>query len=227
MRKEKTQSIKLREQGFSYNEINRKLGISKSTLSLWLSKIELSQKAKDRISNKVYAGSAAGLIKRNKNQTVLAKKRSEEIREKAKNEVPNLINKKLFLLGVSLYWAEGYKKGANGSKWKAVDFANSDPEMIKIMMKFFRNICKVDNTKIKIQLIAHRNVDIEKAVVYWSKLTAVTKNQFIKTYSSPTRPSKNKRKANSLTYGTVHIRINDVKLFFRIIGWIDGLKIDF
>jgi len=29
-----------------------------------------------------------------------------------------------------------------------------------------------------------------------------------------------------LTHGTVHIRINNVKLFFRIIGWIDGLKLN-
>lgn len=226
MRKNKIQAIKLRKQGLSYNEINRKLGISKSTLSYWLSKLEISKEAKNRISARVYEGSIKGLIRRNKNQTILAKKRAEEIRGLAKKEVAGLIKNKLFLTGISLYWAEGYKKGAYGSKWKAVDFANSDPELIRIMMEFFRKICKVEEKKIKIQLIAHKNIDINKVVAYWSKLTKIPKNQFIKTCCSVSKSSKNKRNKNSLPNGTIHIRINDVKLFFRIIGWIDGLKIN-
>jgi len=224
MRKDKAKAIALRGEGFSYNEISGKLKIPKSTLHYWLSGIEISEKAKARIASRVYAGSIEGLIKRNKNQTALAKKRAEEILNSSKKEVSNLISNKLFLTGISLYWAEGYKKGAYGSKWKAVDFANSDPELIKIMVKFFRNICRVKNEKIKVQLIAHKNIDINKAVHYWSDLINVPKNQFIKTCCSINKSSKNKRNRNSLTHGTVHIRINDVKLFFRIIGWIEGLK---
>jgi len=224
MRKEKAQAIKLRIRGLSYNEISSKLKISKSTLSYWLSEIELSQKAKDRLSARVYAGSINGLIRRNKNQTALAQERALKIRKEAATESFKLIQDPLFLTGVSLYWAEGYKKGATGSKWKSVSFANSDPEMIKVIMKFFRKFLKIDDSKIKIQLIAHRNVDINKAIDFWSKLTKIPANQFIKTYATASKSSKNKRKPNSLTFGTVHIRINDVKLFFRIIGWIDGLK---
>ena len=225
MRKDKLQAIELRKQGLSYNEISRKLNVPKSTLSCWLSDIELSQKAKDRISARVHKGSIAGLLKRNKNQTILAQKRAGEIRRLAKIEVLGLLNNKLFLTGVSLYWAEGYKKGAYGSKWKAVDFANSDPDLVRIMMKFFRKVCKVENSKIKIQLTAHKNIDIKKAIQFWSNLTKIPENQFIKTCCAVSIYSKGKRNKNSLTHGTVHIRINDVKLFFRIIGWIDGLKL--
>jgi len=224
MRKDKASAIELRKQGFSYNEISAKLKIPKSTLSCWLSNIELSRKAKDRLSARVHEGSLAGLLKRNKNQTILAKQRADEIRRIAKIEALKLLSNKLFLTGTSLYWAEGYKKGAHGSKWKAVDFANSDPDLIRIMMKFFRKICKVEDSKIKIQLIAHKNVDIKKAIQLWSNLTKIPKSQFIKTCCAVSIYSKSKRNKNSLTHGTVHIRINDVKLFFRIIGWIDGLK---
>jgi predicted transcriptional regulator len=226
MRKDKEKTINLRQEGFSYNEISKKLGIPKSTLSYWLSDLEISKKAKSRIASRVYAGSIAGLIKRNKNQTILAKERADKIRSIAKLETKGMMKNKLFLAGASLYWAEGYKKGAQGSKWKAVDFANSDPDMIKVIMKFFRNICKVENDKIKIQVIAHKNVDIDKSVQFWSKLTKIPKKQFIKTYCSVNTSSKNKKQRNNLTHGTVHIRINNVELFFRIIGWIDGLKLN-
>lgn len=225
MREDKLQAIELRKQGLSYNEIGSKLSVPKSTLSCWLSNIELSQKAKDRISARVNKGSIAGLLKRNKNQTTLAQQRASQIRRLAKIESLDLLKNRLFLTGTALYWAEGYKKGAQGSKWKAVDFANSDPDLVKIMMKFFRKICKVENSKIKIQLIAHKNVDIKKALLFWSNLTGISENQFIKTCCSVSIYSKSKRNKNSLTHGTVHIRINDVKLFFRIIGWIDGLKL--
>lgn len=223
MRKDKEKAIILRKKGFSYNEISKKLGIPKGTLSYWLTDLKISDEAQKRILGRVYAGSVAGLIKRNKNQTALAKKRADEIRIIARKEAKELLKNKLFLIGISLYWAEGYKKGANGSKWKAVDFANSDPELIKIMMKFFRKICKVDNEKIKMQIIAHKNVNIDEAINFWSSITKLPKGQFIKTCCSVSRYSKNRR-GNNLTHGTVHIRINSVKLFFRIIGWIDGLK---
>lgn len=226
MRKDKTKAIELRKKGFSYNEISNGLGIPKSTLHYWLASIALSETAKTRLADRVHKGSVEGLIRRNKNQTVLAKKRADEIRILARKEVSTLINNRLFLIGISLYWAEGYKKGAYGSKWKAVDFANSDSELVKIMVKFFRNICQVKNEKIKVQLIAHKNIDINKAVSYWSNLTNIPKAQFIKTCCSINKSSKNKRNVSSLTHGTVHIRINDVKLFFRIIGWIDGLKLN-
>lgn len=165
-----------------------------------------------------------GLLKRNKNQTKLAEERAIEIRRQAKNESLKLFNDALFLIGLSLYWAEGYRKGADGSKWKSIDFANSDPEMIKVIMKFFRKFLGIADDKIKIQLMAHKNIDINKAMAFWSDLTKIPKKQFIKTYAGVSRASKSKRKPVSLTYGTVHIRINDVKLFFRIIGWLDGLK---
>ena len=92
------------------------------------------------------------------------------------------------------------------------------------MMRFFLEICKIEKEKIKIQIIAHRNVDLQKAVEYWSRITRVKKSQFIKTCCSANINSKNKRTSN-LTHGTVHIRINNVEFFFRMIGWIDGLKI--
>ncbi|MFZ5982285.1 MAG: helix-turn-helix domain-containing protein [Patescibacteria group bacterium] len=217
------EAIKLRKEGQSYKQISEKLNVAKSTLSYWLGNIKISQRAQDKISKRANKISAEALLRRNKNQTILAKERALKIRKEAKDEFLKLRNEPLFLVGVSLYWAEGYKKGAEGSKWKSVDFANADPKMVGIMMKFFRNVCGVDDEKIKIQLMAHANVSMEKSLAYWSKITRLPKKQFMKTALSLSKSSTGKRE-NRLTNGTIHIRINDVKMFFRIIGWIDGLK---
>ncbi|NTU66318.1 MAG: helix-turn-helix domain-containing protein [Candidatus Moranbacteria bacterium] len=219
----KQKAIKLRKQGNSYKQISDKLDVAKSTLSYWLGNIEISKEAQEKISKRASKISAEALLKRNKKQTALAAGRAEKIRDDSRKEFSKLKGNKLFLVGVSLYWAEGYKKGAEGSKWKSVDFANSDPEMVMIMMRFFREICEVGNERIKIQLMTHPNVEMEEALRYWSEITEIPKNQFMRTCCAISKASNGKR-PNRLTYGTVHIRINDVKLFFRIIGWIDGLK---
>ena len=43
---------KLRKSGQSYNEINRRTGVAKSTLSGWLKDVELSQEQKEILKNK-------------------------------------------------------------------------------------------------------------------------------------------------------------------------------
>lgn len=224
MRKDRLFAIKLRKQGNSYSQINKLLKIPKSTLSYWFNDLKISERAQSKISSRAHKLSIEGLIRRNKNQTILAREQAEKIRRLAHMESYKFLKDPLFLTGLSLYWAEGYKKGADGSKWKSIDFANSDPEMIKVIMKFFRRFLGINDSRIKIQLMAHRNVDIDKAVRFWSNLTQIPKEQFIKTSVAISKSSKNRRNPKSLTHGTVHIRINDVKLFFRIIGWIDGLK---
>ena len=223
MRNDKNFAIKLRKQGKSYNEISRTLKIAKSTLSYWLRDLKLSENAESRIKGRYGIGTAK-LIERNKKQTIIARERADIIIENARKEVAELKGDPLFLIGTSLYWAEGYKKGLHGSKWKCVNFTNSDPEMVQLMMKYFRTICEASDDKIRIQLIAHPNIDINKAVSFWSKLTGIPKKQFIKTSLKISTASKGKRNINTLRFGTIHIRIYSVKLFFRIMGWIEGMK---
>ena len=226
MRDDKNKALVLRKQGESYSQINKTLGVPKSTLSLWLKDVELTDEARQKIIKRGSRISTKILIQRNKYQTVLAEERATRIRNTAKQEASSRMQEPLFISGVSLYWAEGYKRGASGSKWKCVDFTNTDPEMVRVMMDFFRKICFVDESQFKAQLIAHPNIDLQGAVEYWSLITGIPQVQFIKTCTSISVRSGQK-KINNLTYGTVHIRVYDVKLFFKIIGWIDGLKREF
>jgi hypothetical protein len=224
MRPEKQKAIALRKSGQSYSQVGKYLNIPKSTLSYWFTNLKISREAQALINTRSHKNSTEALIKRNKQQTVLAKERATVIRKQSEKEVAKLTKNTLFISGISLYWAEGYKKGAYGSKWKSVDFANSDPEMISIMMKFFVKFCNISIDKIRAQVIAHENVNINSAVKYWSRLTKISANKFIKTSLPKKMISKNRRKNSNLTHGTLHIRINDVRFFFKIIGWIDGLK---
>lgn len=224
MRKDKQLAIALRKTGLSYNQITHKLKIPKSTLSTWLKNINLKPDAQAKINSRVNATSVAALIKRNKKQTVIAKETAIKLIKKSKKNFKNNVENKLFLTAVCLYWAEGYKKGAQGSKYKAIDFTNSDATMIKLMLKFFMEFCKVKKEKLRIQIIAHNNIDINRAIKYWQKITGLKQRQFQKSSLPPKKISKNPRRNNTLPYGTIHLRISDVNLFHTMIGWIEGLK---
>jgi hypothetical protein len=226
MRSDKLSAIKLRKSGQSYNQISQSLNIPKSTLSIWLKNLELSDRAKQKIESRVNTTSVMKLIARNKQQTIVAKNRHQQIRQAAKKEAGKLLSDLLFLSGISLYWAEGYKQGALGSKWKSIDFANSDPQMIKLMVLFFTKFLNLGKDKIRIQIMLHDKRDTEKAVNFWHNITGIPKENFIKTCHTLSRASLQKVK-NKLLYGTIQLRINDVVRFFRLIGWIDGLKAKF
>ncbi|MFA5131532.1 MAG: hypothetical protein WC467_03845 [Patescibacteria group bacterium] len=223
MRLDKLEVIELRKSGQSYGQISASLHIPKSTLSVWLKDIKLSQIAQKKIRSRTNLTAISKLIERNKNQTILAADRQEKIRSLAKAESKKLLLDPLFLAGVSLYWAEGYKQGALGSKWKSIDFANSDPEMIRLMVNFFTKFFEFKKTEIKVQIMLHNPKDSTAAINFWQHLTGIPKTNFFKVSTAISRASLQKRN-KKLQYGTIHLRVNKVESFFRLIGWIDGLK---
>lgn len=216
------QAIALRKQGKSYTEIQAMIKVSKGTLSYWLKNITLLPNEQKRLLNKMNTAGTQALIKRNKHQTVLAAQRAMQTRTAARKQIRKLTSQDLFLVGVALYWGEGYKRGAEGSAWKCVDFTNSDPDMIVIMLKFFQECCAVPKIKIRMHLMLHDQSQKNNAIRFWSRTTNIPIKQFVYTSFTVSKASKGKRQ--HLKYGTVHIRIHDTTLFFRIIGWIDGLR---
>lgn len=121
---------------------------------------------------------------------------------------------KLKTAGIMLYWAEG---GKSLGKYWTVDLANSDPEMIKIFLKFLRKICGIDKKRLRVQLYCYANQDIEKLKIFWYKVTNIPKEQFIKPYI---RQDFRRDKKNKMQYGLIHVRYNDKKLLCVIEVWI-------
>lgn len=124
--------------------------------------------------------------------------------------------KNLKIAGIMLYWSEGGKSNPQNGTW-TVDFANSNPLMIKLFLKFLRQICGVDEKKLRVLLYCYTDQDIEKLMNFWYKTTDVAKNQFSKPYIRKDFLAKKSRK---MKYGLVHIRYSDKKLLLQIEDWI-------
>ncbi|MEK7562337.1 MAG: helix-turn-helix domain-containing protein [Patescibacteria group bacterium] len=215
----KNLAIKLRRQGKSYNQIVKILGTPKSTLSLWLRDIDMSPKIRKKFWDSVKQRQAESITKFNKKQAEKAREKAQEIQKNAYEMIGAPSKKELLLMGAALYWAEGFKK----TRW-ILAFSNSDPLMIKVIMKFFREICNVPEEKMRGTVQIHPNVTPEQAINYWSKITKIPQCQFSKCYTRLSPSSKQKRPYNTLPYGTLRISVYDSKITNKVKGWIQGIS---
>lgn len=207
--KEKLKAICLRKLGKSYSEIRKQLKVSKGTLSLWLRNVKLTSEQEKRLYVELRQKNAYRLAKMNQKKRI---ETTKQIIEKAKREAPLRSKDPLFLAGLMLYWAEGDKS----ERREVVKFSNSDPEMIKLIMKWFRKTCEVPKEKFRIGVHIHElfcRKDVEK---YWAEITNVPSSQFHKTQIKPTSLGYRK---NRLYNGTCAVRIGDKNLFRKIKGW--------
>lgn len=123
---------------------------------------------------------------------------------------------KLKIAGLMIYWAEGAKPGIRGKNC-TVDLANSNPEIIKVFLKFLREICRIDEKKLRIFLYCYSNQNIAQIKDFWSCVTRISLKQFTKPYI---RKDFSLDKSGKMKYGLVHVRYNDKKLLLKIGSWI-------
>lgn len=216
--KEREKAIQLRKDGLTYKEILDQLAVSKGSLSYWLQEVELTDSQKLRIYGKNLDIRRKFIdYNRQKQQKVMYEK--ENILKKSQQEISSLSKQELKLVGIALYWAEGYKASAA----KSVEFVNSDPAMISLIMKWFREICNVPEDKFRVRIQIHNPSSINDAVKFWSKKTGLSSKQFTKPYIKISPTSKGRAK-KLLPYGICHIRISSTSLLTRIKGWVNGLS---
>lgn len=217
-RKEKSAVISLRKKGKTYREIREIYDIPKGTLSDWCRHVKIPvaiQREKQKRTNKRW---------REKN-TIFVQQRIEKARairetwqNNAKKEIQKIKREDLKLIGSVLYWAEGSFKNRN-----AVRFANADPEIIQLIMKFFRIICKIRNEKIKARIHLYPKTNQSKATDYWMQITSLPKSNFYKPQVQISRASRQKRRSNTLPFGTLHLTICNTETVCKIKGWSKGI----
>lgn len=213
-RVERDAARELRKKGLSLNEIVQVLGVSKASVSVWVRDIELSETQRSQLNERGFSIDA--IEKRRINRIENTRRRHRTYIDAAKRDISQLTKRELFLVGTALYWGEGNKasKGAAG-------VANSDPYLIQMMMRYFKEICEVPDAKFRGHIHTFSHLNAESAENYWSEISGIPKSQFYKTYSKPSVASKGKK--DSLPYGTFQIYVCDTKVFLKIKGWVERL----
>jgi hypothetical protein len=216
---EKERAIELRKRGFSYSEVLKEVPVAKSTLSLWLREIGLSKKQKQRLTEKKLLSALWGAEKRKQTRIDI----TQEIKNKAKREISNLTKRDLFMIGIALYWAEGHKEKDRGS---LVRFGNSDSKMIRIFLKWLREVCEIDNKDISFRIYLHEVAErkLDEVKQYWANVTRFPKESFQKVTWKRNKINTNRKNKGENYYGLLSVYVkNSVNLNRKIQGWIEGI----
>jgi len=207
-KKLKEKAVRLRKQGLSYGEIKKQINVSKSTLSLWLKDILLTEKQKKIL----YTKSVLALNKGPQSQKQRRKREIAEIIKQAEKEIETPLSFEAYrLLGAALYWGEG-------AKTSFFAISNSDPYLILFMVRWFERIFSIPASQLKAKLNIYPQQNEKKIKEFWSQLTNIPIENFGKTY---TKPKNKEYKKNNLYYGTIRILVpKGTDMRHRTFGWI-------
>ena len=215
----KEKAILLRNQGYSYSLISSATGVAKSTLNYWLKHIPFKPNAivLKRIKDSSIK-SAKVLNEKKAHATRIAK-------DIATKELGTITKRDFLMMGIGLYLGEGTK-----NKTQMVRITNSDPKVIQLAIHWLKSACGLDIENFRIAIHTYPDLDIEKTLDYWSKITDIPRNQFRKTQVD-FRLNKSKRNKGKSLYGTAHVTVYSngqekfgVFLFRKIMGWIESVE---
>ena len=171
----KYKAVELRKNGYSLNEIASNLNIAKSSISVWVRGVPMSDAARRRL----YVRGVNGRLR-------AAEVKSEKIKNRDNFHLANsmniIANSPLYkdhqkILCAMLYWCEGVKSVDYGMR-----FMNSDPKLVRLFLKLLRTNFEIKEEKLKALIHLHKYHDINKEVAFWSKITHINKQQFLKSY---------------------------------------------
>lgn len=215
----KEQQIKaviLRKQGVSIKEIAKRLKVAKSSVSLWVRNVVLNRHQLMALKDNMNSFETIEKRRLSRLQNEDAKRKA--VMFHAGKEIKKISKRDLQIIGLCLYLGEGSKAHRGAAK-----LANSDPAVIKIMMRYFREICLVPEKKFRGHIHTYSHLNVNKAENYWVKVSGIPKSQFYKTYSKPSIASKGKK--DSTPYGTLDVTICSTKLYLQIMGQIEKIKL--
>lgn len=205
----------------SYSEILNRVPVAKSTLSLWLRSVGLSQRQRQRLTRKKLKAARYGAQIRKERRIAITR----ALREQSVAEIEKVTGRELWLMGLMLYWAEGSKeKDYNVSQ--GMIFSNSDPSMIKLWIKWSRECLKVSLDRIAFEIYIHDSYQnrISSVKKYWSTVTGFPLSKFGKIYLKRDNPGTKRKNRGPAYQGLLRVRIRkSTNLNRKIAGWIEGI----
>jgi transposase-like protein len=204
-----------RERGLAITEIARCLGVSKSSASLWVRDIQLTEEQHEALRGQ----NAAYNRQRKGREVATANRRTERVRAQehgrllARRAIPDHI------AGCMLYWAEGAKDR------NAVRFSNSDPDLVRFFVTFLRAHFDLADKDIRVtcNLFAdhlERQQEIEQ---FWLDTLGLPEASLCKSVVNVYSKYSKKKRKNRLPYGTCRVVVSRTRVVQHIFGAIQEI----
>lgn len=107
--------------------------------------------------------------------------------------IDTLEKAELYGMGLGLYWGEGTKVNQH-----SVRLGNSDPELIKMFMRFLVVLFDVNKNDLRFGLQVFSDISSDECLSYWVRILAVKHSQFYKVHITPSGSIGTYRKRASM-----------------------------
>jgi hypothetical protein len=205
----------LRKQGLDYEQIVAELGVSKSSVSLWVRDLPRPPRLSYEESRK---RSAEGVRRYWAVQGPIREAERQAISAAAAAQIGTLNDREIIIAGAIAYWCEGAKNKPYRRDDRVI-FMNSDPALVKFFLRFLEAAgTERDGLIYSVQI--HETADVDAAQRFWLDITRADPDQFRR----PTLKRHNPKTLRKNTGGDYHgcLRI-DVRrssaLYRKIEGW--------
>jgi transcriptional regulator with XRE-family HTH domain len=201
---ERERARELRAQSWTLTAIAAELGVSKSSVSVWVRDVDFEPRPRSR-----------GHRSQRPHPLHLAKLRQiEECDAWGRAVVGELSDRELLLVGAMLYAGEGDKRG------DTVKLANTDPRLILLHLAWLRRCFVIDERRFRMRLYLHEGLDLEASTAYWSGLTGIPPEQFTKPYRAVADATRRRAKHE---HGCPAIVYADTALHRRVMGLVRAI----
>lgn len=217
---EKLMARKLRKGGESIKKIAEILSVSPGSVSLWCIDIMLSPKQIKNLEKRYKDPHYGRRLKYLQKKRRIKQLKIIRLKKQGVKDIGKLSQRELFLVGVSLYWAEGFKKDSQAG------FASSDPQMINFFLYWLYNCCGYRKEELSLRVTANisHKYRVEDIQDHWSNITKIPSSSFQKPYFQRVKWKKVYENPEEY-FGVLRIKVRRSTDFLRKIhGWIQGLK---
>ena len=168
---ERARARELRAQAWTLREIADHLGVSKSSVSVWVRDVAFDPSARGDADRRSRARPRRPHAQRERKLAQIAL-----LDTLGRERLGALTRRDVLLAGTALYAGEGGKTDG------AVTFANTDAELVRFFCGWLRGFFAVDETRLRVRLYLHEGLDLDAATRFWSSCTGIPPTRFLKPY---------------------------------------------
>lgn len=202
---EQRRARELRAEAWTLREIADALGVSRSSVSVWVRDVSFEPKPRQRPQF------------RNPSSLHLRKLAEIEAADAwGRHRIGALSDDAFLAAGAALYAGEGAKGDGE------VIFANTDPAMVAFFCRWLRRFFAVDESRLRVRVYLHEGLDLDRAHAFWSDVTGVPLTQFGQGYRAPADPTLRRNKHE---HGCAYVRYACSATHRRIMGLTRALLI--
>ena len=203
----------MRAQGRTYNEIRAELGVSKSSVSLWVRDLPVPEPFQ-------YTNNENRKEGHRRYYAALSAAHSAET-QAAAAEIGELTDREVLIAGAIAYWCEG-SKNKPYRKSNRVVFVNGDPGLIRFYLRFL-GIAGVNRDDLIFTVQIHENADVAAAQQFWLDITGAELSQFRAPTLKHHTPKTNRKNVGESYHGCLRIEVRRSAVLYRKIeGWATG-----